>query len=140
MICKNCHGKSRVIYDGNIKEKSNLCPKCDIKPNECPICHTKLQSDKTIQCPICHSNWKEKIEPVKSESEVSIKSDKDYVAMILLCLFVGGLGIHRFYSGKIGTGILMLLTLGGLGIWAIIDLVMIITENFEDSEGLVIKK
>ena len=42
------------------------------------------------------------------------KSEKGYVPMILLCFFVGGLGVHRFYAGKIGTGILMLLTLGGL--------------------------
>ncbi len=62
-------------------------------------------------------------------------SDKSKVAAILLCLFLGGLGIHRFYVGKIGTGILMILTLGGLGIWALIDLVMIIVGKFTDKEG-----
>jgi TM2 domain-containing membrane protein YozV len=40
----------------------------------------------------------------------------------LLCFFVGVFGVHRFYAGKIGTGLLQLVTLGGLGIWAFIDL------------------
>jgi len=62
-------------------------------------------------------------------------SDKKMVTACLLCFFLGGLGIHRFYVGKAGTGILMILTLGGLGIWVIIDFVMIITGGFKDSEG-----
>ena len=67
------------------------------------------------------------------------KSDKGFVPMILLCFFLGGLGVHRFYTGKVGTGILMLLTLGGLGIWTIIDFIIIATGNFKDSDGLKIK-
>ncbi len=66
-------------------------------------------------------------------------SEKGFVPTLLLCLFLGGLGVHRFYVGKIGTGILMLLTLGGLGIWALIDLVMIVVGSFTDKEGLPIK-
>lgn len=67
------------------------------------------------------------------------KSDKDFLAMILLCFFLGSLGVHRFYAGKVGTGILMLLTLGGLGLWVLIDLIMIITGNFTDGDGYKIK-
>ena len=48
----------------------------------------------------------------------------------LLCFFLGTFGIHRFYVGKIITGILMILTLGGLGIWVLIDFVMIIVGSF----------
>ncbi|MDD1503359.1 TM2 domain-containing protein [Lysinibacillus sphaericus] len=66
-------------------------------------------------------------------------SEKNYIAMILLCFFLGSLGIHRFYAGKIGTGILMIITLGGLGIWTLIDLIMIIVGKFKDQEGLEIK-
>ncbi len=67
------------------------------------------------------------------------KSEKDFVPTLLLCLFLGAFGIHRFYVGKIGTGILMVLTLGGLGIWSLIDLILIIVGSFKDKEGLPIK-
>ena len=68
-----------------------------------------------------------------------MQSDKDWLVTLLLSIFLGSLGIHRFYVGKIGTGILQLLTLGGCGIWSIIDLIMIITGNFKDANGNVIQ-
>lgn len=66
-------------------------------------------------------------------------SEKSFVTTLILCVLLGGLGVHRFYVGKIGTGIIMLLTLGGLGIWTLIDLIVIAVQNFKDSEGNVIK-
>ena len=66
-------------------------------------------------------------------------SDKGFVPAILLCFFFGVLGVHRFYVGKIGTGILQLLTLGGLGIWALVDLILIIVGSFTDAQGRPIK-
>ena len=68
-----------------------------------------------------------------------MQSDKNWLVALLLCLFLGPLGIHRFYAGKIGTGILQLITLGGCGIWVIIDLIIIITGNFTDKDGNKIK-
>ncbi|MGV1099674.1 TM2 domain-containing protein [Thiovibrio sp. JS02] len=65
-------------------------------------------------------------------------SPKSRLACLLLCLFLGALGVHRFYVGKTGTGILMLLSLGGIGIWTLIDLVMIIVGSFKDKEGRVV--
>lgn len=72
-------------------------------------------------------------------SAESGNSGKSFVATLILCILLGGLGVHRFYVGKIGTGILMLLTLGGLGIWQLIDIIIIATQKFKDSEGLQIK-
>lgn len=68
-----------------------------------------------------------------------MKSDKEWLVTLLLSLFVGTLGVHRFYVGKIGTGILQLITLGGCGIWTLIDIIMIITGNFKDKDGYEIK-
>jgi len=59
----------------------------------------------------------------------------DWLTTLLLCFFVGGLGIHSFYTKKTGIGIAQLFTLGGCGIWALVDLIMIITENFKDDQG-----
>ena len=66
-------------------------------------------------------------------------SGKSFVATLLLCILLGGLGVHRFYVGKVGTGIIMLLTLGGLGIWQLIDIIRIAIQKFKDSDGAVIK-
>jgi TM2 domain-containing membrane protein YozV len=66
-------------------------------------------------------------------------SRKGFVPTLLLCMLLGGIGVHRFYVGKIGTGILQLLTLGGFGIWALVDLISIATGNFTDAEGQAIK-
>lgn len=66
-------------------------------------------------------------------------SEKNFVAALLLCFFLGSLGVHRFYVGKIGTGILMLITLGGFGIWSLIDFIMIAVGKFKDSDGNFIK-
>lgn len=62
-------------------------------------------------------------------------SPKSRLAAALLAWFLGVLGIHRFYVGKVGTGILMLVTLGGLGIWALIDFIVILVGSFKDKEG-----
>jgi TM2 domain-containing membrane protein YozV len=66
-------------------------------------------------------------------------SERSWVAALLLCIFFGVFGAHRFYVGKIGTAILMLLTLGGFGIWAVVDLIIIICQDFKDKDGKVLK-
>ena len=69
---------------------------------------------------------------------MKMENKKDWLVTLLLCIFIGSLGAHRFYVGKIGTGVLMLVTLGGCGIWTIIDLIMIITSKFTDEKGNII--
>ena len=54
------------------------------------------------------------------------------VTVLLLSIFFGGLGIDRFYIGKVGTGFLKLITFGGFGIWYVIDIILIATDAMED--------
>jgi TM2 domain-containing membrane protein YozV len=72
------------------------------------------------------------------EGGKNMESTKSRLTTLLLCFFVGTLGIHRFYVGKTGTGILWLFTLGFCGIGTLVDLIMIIVGSFTDSEGNVV--
>ena len=68
-------------------------------------------------------------------TQKSIMTEKRNLPVFLLCFFLGLFGAHRFYVGKIGTGLLQLLTLGGAGLWAVIDLIVILCGGFTDKEG-----
>jgi TM2 domain-containing membrane protein YozV len=65
-------------------------------------------------------------------------SEKDFTTALLLSIFLGGFGIDRFYLGQVGLGIGKLLTFGGLGIWALIDIIMIATRSTTDGKGLAL--
>lgn len=74
-------------------------------------------------------------------SEVpGVFSDKDWLVALLLSLLLGSLGIDRFYLGYTGLGILKLITLGGCGIWWIVDLVLIATGSLKDANGLPLRR
>lgn len=92
-------------------------------PNEhfCPNCG-QIISNLARACPRCGA-------------PTSFVSDKSRLAALLLCFFLGCFGVHRFYVGKIGTGLLELITIGGLGIWALVDFILIAVGEFTDKEG-----
>jgi len=81
------------------------------------------------------SYFKQAIDKQKVE-EISPKSR---LAVTLFAYFLGSFGAHRFYLGKPGTAVLMLLTLGGVGIWALVDFIMAVTGSMRDKEGKLIK-
>lgn len=72
-----------------------------------------------------------------NESNNNEISDRSWIATLLLAIF---LPVHRFYVGKIGTGILFLLTAGGCGIWYVIDIIMILFDVFTDKQGRKLRK
>ncbi len=73
---------------------------------------------------------------------ITVTSDKSKLTALILCLigFLGVAGLHRFYVGKIGTGILYLLTGGIFGIGTIIDLIIIATGGFRDNSGTALRQ
>ena len=95
----------------------------------CPNCGAQID-DKAVICVHCG------VAQPGSDS----KSFSDWVIVLLLCFFLGGLGVHRFYVGKTGTGVAQLLTCGGCGIWVLIDFIQILLGNFEDANGNKISK
>lgn len=87
--------------------------------------------DSAVACPMCGA-----VQTVGQPAALQVSaSDKRILPAFLLCFFLGCFGIHRFYVGKVGTGIAMLLTLGGLGIWALVDLIILATGSFTDGNG-----
>jgi TM2 domain-containing membrane protein YozV len=64
--------------------------------------------------------------------------DRNFTTVWILSLILGTFGIDRFYLGKVGTGVLKLLTLGGVGIWYLIDLILILTGGARDKKGMAL--
>lgn len=77
-------------------------------------------------------------DPIVPEVAVPVRSQKSKGVALVLCVLLGYMGIHRFYVGKIGTGILWLLTLGCFGIGWIVDIVMLCCNKFAGKSGAII--
>lgn len=65
-------------------------------------------------------------------------SPRSRTTALLLAIFLGVFGAHRFYVGKTGTGVLQALTLGGLGLWWLYDIILIASQSFRDADGRLV--
>lgn len=121
MFCHNC-GKE-------IDDNAVVCPDCGVPTTN----YQQAQQQPNIVINNSNSNAN-----VVNGFGVGI-SPKSRTVAALLCFFLGLIGIHRFYVGKIGTGLIWMFTFGLFGFGAIIDFIMIIFGAFRDKYGLVIK-
>lgn len=104
--------------------------------NYCPNCG-KPVTGETNFCPECGAPLK--IANYQNQPASNRTNEYRWLIALILCILVGSLGVHRFYTGNIVTGVLMLITLGGCGVWTIIDLIMIAANTYRDGNGNTLK-
>jgi len=106
-----------------IQDKTKFCQECgeviNINAEICPKCGVR--------------------QPASPASEEQKQAQNKWLTTLLLCWFLGVFGVHRFYTGHTGIGIIQLLTAGGCGIWTLVDLIIIAVGNFKDADGNLIK-
>ena len=128
MYCRNCGNE--------VSEKAVMCVACGTPPKAgtkyCDNCKAETSANTSI-CMKCGVS-------LKGYNQFGGEG-KDWLTTLLLCFFLGAFGVHRFYTGHTGIGVVQLLTLGGCGIWSFIDFIIIIMGNFKDSNGqLLVRK
>ena len=101
----------------------------------CPSCGAEVgqQAAVCLKCGVAVNNGL----PNRQTGPVS---DRDWIVTVLLAFFLGVFGVHRFYTGNIGIGVVQLLTLGGCGIWALIDFILILVGSYTDAEGRQLRR
>jgi hypothetical protein len=96
---------------------------------------TAQETEVAMEMAASHAATAVKAEKKKGFFSKLFSSGKSQVVALILCIVVGGLGIHRFYLGYTWQGVVQLLTAGGCGIWALIDLIRIITGDLQPKNG-----
>lgn len=105
----------------------------------CPDCGAPMAPDDRF-CSSCRWDAERPTEhaqrqPPKSPRNLGTPSDKNRLTTLILCIVAGFMGVHRFYAGRAGSGVLWLLSFGLLGVGWIYDIVMIATGEFVDDKG-----
>ena len=123
------------------ENNQTLCPNCGSSlPAHsvfCSTCGYSLNGQRQTNYQNQQNNYNQNYYNRTNDPNVS---DKDWLTCLLLYIFLGVLGAHRFYVGKVGTGILYIFTAGLFGIGCLIDFIMILTQSFKDSQGRAVKR
>lgn len=128
MYCRNCSAP--------VNPAAVYCTACGVPPfkgvNFCPNCAGRT-NPQAVVCVSCGCDLRQ----AAMDPEVGTHN---WLVTLLLCWFLGVFGIHSFYVGKTGIGIVQLLTLGGCGIWALVDFIMILVGSYRDENGKLLQK
>ncbi|MGN0195572.1 MAG: NINE protein [Candidatus Cryptobacteroides sp.] len=122
-----------TIISAQLLKTMPYCPRCGKQVDEsasfCPECGTNLP----------HNAQSGNVPPAGGNTVIGENLNERWLITFLLCFFLGCLGIHRFYTNRTATGVAMLLTLGGCGIWALVDFIMILCNTYTDGNGQKLK-
>ena len=131
MHCRNCGTE--------VAEQAVMCVACGVPPRSgnkfCQNCaaETDPAAEICVSCGVRLATARASGALV--DGDISPKSRLTVTLFAAAGWFIVISGIHRFYLGKIGTGILMLLTFGGLGVWTLIDFIMAVAGSMKDKDG-----
>ena len=124
MFCRNCKAE--------VADKAVICVACGMKPLDgnkfCNSCGHPTHPDAQVcvGCGIALKNVR--------------TGERKWIVALLLAWFLGVFGVHRFYTGHTGLGIVQLLTLGGCGVWALIDFIFIAIGSYRDADGKALSR
>ena len=114
-----------------LKQPEGICPKCDVEDNGNKAIGKRRSEIKANNDPfnvVVNNALGPKVEGY------------DWFITLLLCFFVGFLGVHRFYTGSMLLGVGQLLTFGGCGLWTMVDFALILMNTYKDGNGRLLVK
>ena len=114
-----------------LKQPEGICPKCDVGDN----------GNKALKVKRTEIKANNNLLDVVVENAIRPKAEGyDWFITLLLCFFVGFLGVHRFYTGSMLIGVGQLLTFGGCGLWTMVDFALILMNTYKDGNGRLLVK
>ncbi len=128
----------------SILNRNQKCPNCGstvFRTDDEPAAPVYAQSEpRVVQQPVYIEKPVYVERTVYVEQPATFTSRKSWVVALVLCILFGAAGFHRFYVGKVGSGLMFLFTAGWFGIGWLVDIISILSGNFRDSYGLPVNR